>query len=118
MNAVVTGGASGIGAAIVERLARDGFRVFSLDSAPGVPPPRDAVTRLEVDVGSEEAVEAAEQCGVLAIPDIDLPRKLPDVLASWDAARRLFFCDESAPIGSPADVLASAPRGPAITCCA
>jgi 2-hydroxycyclohexanecarboxyl-CoA dehydrogenase len=56
VNVVVTGGASGIGAAIVERLARDGFRVFSFDLVPV--PAQGAVTR-EVDVGSEEAVEAA-----------------------------------------------------------
>ena len=44
------------------------------------------------------AIEAAEQCGVLAIPEIDEPEKLADALAGWDPARRLIFCDEAAAV--------------------
>jgi NAD(P)-dependent dehydrogenase (short-subunit alcohol dehydrogenase family) len=57
--AVVTGGASGIGAAIVERLAGSGLLVFSFDLSPGPAPGREGVTQLAVDVGSEKAVESA-----------------------------------------------------------
>lgn len=71
------------------------------------------VSRINLERMSANVIEAAEQCGVLAIPEIDAPRKLVDVLASWDAKRRLFFCDEAAPTASPADALKGLPRGPA-----
>jgi 16S rRNA (uracil1498-N3)-methyltransferase len=58
-------------------------------------------------------VEAAEQCGVLAIPAIDPPRKLGEVLAEWDPARRLIFCDEGAAVASPMDAFAEIGPGPA-----
>ncbi len=59
------------------------------------------------------AIEAAEQCGVLATPPVDTPRRLAEVLANWDANRRLIFCDEAAPTASPAEILGQLPRGPA-----
>jgi 16S rRNA (uracil1498-N3)-methyltransferase len=40
------------------------------------------------------AVEAAEQCGILAIPQVAAPRKLEDVLTDWPRDRRIIFCDE------------------------
>ncbi|TVQ58559.1 MAG: 16S rRNA (uracil(1498)-N(3))-methyltransferase [Rhodobacteraceae bacterium] len=56
------------------------------------------------------AVEAAEQCGVLSVPDIAEPRRLDAVLAAWPAERRLMFCDESG-AGRPAlDALADSRR--------
>jgi 16S rRNA (uracil1498-N3)-methyltransferase len=45
------------------------------------------------------AVEAAEQCGILAIPDIGAPEKLDAVLDAWPDGRALVFCDESAESG-------------------
>lgn len=47
------------------------------------------------------AVEAAEQCGVLWVPEVAEPKKLPDLLAGWDEKRLLVFADETAPIASP-----------------
>lgn len=41
------------------------------------------------------AIEAAEQCGRLAVPAIDDIRKLDQVLGAWDPAIPLFFCDEA-----------------------
>jgi 16S rRNA (uracil1498-N3)-methyltransferase len=40
------------------------------------------------------AVEAAEQCGILAIPRVAAPRRLEDLLADWPRERRIVFCDE------------------------
>ncbi|MDX3972670.1 16S rRNA (uracil(1498)-N(3))-methyltransferase [Shinella sp.] len=40
------------------------------------------------------AVEAAEQCGILAIPTVAAPRKLEDLLSDWPRERRIIFCDE------------------------
>jgi len=47
------------------------------------------------------AVEAAEQCGILAIPDIREPVRLIDLLESWDGNRRIIFCDEGADTNNP-----------------
>ncbi|AGB70175.1 MULTISPECIES: 16S rRNA (uracil(1498)-N(3))-methyltransferase [Rhizobium] len=39
-------------------------------------------------------IEAAEQCGILGIPDVAEPVKLTDLLASWPHERRIIYCDE------------------------
>lgn len=71
------------------------------------------VSRVNLERMRANAIEAAEQCGILAIPEIDPPRKLSDVLADWDTGRRLIFCDEAAPAASPVENLRVLPRGPA-----
>jgi 16S rRNA (uracil1498-N3)-methyltransferase len=48
-----------------------------------------SIERLEAN-----AVEAAEQCGILAIPTVAPPRKLDDLLGGWPRERRIIFCDE------------------------
>ncbi len=40
------------------------------------------------------AVEAAEQCGGVFVPDIAAPAPLTAVLADWEPGRALVFCDE------------------------
>ncbi len=47
------------------------------------------------------AIEAAEQCGILAVPEVMEPEKLDKVVAAWDPARLLVFCDEAADIAGP-----------------
>ena len=47
------------------------------------------------------AVEAAEQCGILAIPEVRDAQKFSPLLAGWDKERRLIFCDESAETNNP-----------------
>lgn len=47
------------------------------------------------------AVEAAEQCGILRVPEVREPEKLPQLLDSWDAGRLLIFADEQSPSRSP-----------------
>ncbi len=51
------------------------------------------------------AVEAAEQCGVLSIPEIRAPVALDALLSGWDAKRRLVFCDEDATTNNPLPAL-------------
>lgn len=51
------------------------------------------------------AVEAAEQCGILAIPEIGEPVKLDRLLAGWESGRRLVFCDEAAEGNNPLPIL-------------
>ncbi len=47
------------------------------------------------------AIEAAEQCGILCVPNIESPEKLPKLLENWDRHRLLIFADEQAPTASP-----------------
>jgi 16S rRNA (uracil1498-N3)-methyltransferase len=71
------------------------------------------VSRVNSERMAANVVEAAEQCGVLALPPVDPPRRLADALAGWDAGRRLVFCDEAAAVADPARTLGALPRGPA-----
>ncbi|MCJ2086852.1 16S rRNA (uracil(1498)-N(3))-methyltransferase [Methylobacterium sp. E-005] len=70
--------------------------------------------RVNMDRLRANAVEAAEQCGILAIPDCPAPERLPVVLAGFDPARLLVFCDEDAPVCDPVRALAGAadPQAP------
>jgi 16S rRNA (uracil1498-N3)-methyltransferase len=51
------------------------------------------------------AVEAAEQCGILWVPEVAEPQKLADILHAWDRERVLVFADEAAAVASPLDAL-------------
>lgn len=57
-------------------------------------------------------IEAAEQCGILAVPEVAEPVPLAAVLDGWEPARHLLFCDESGAAPPAARVLAEAPAGP------
>ena len=39
-------------------------------------------------------VEAAEQCGILGIPDVAEPVRLTELLERWPKERRIIYCDE------------------------
>ena len=39
-------------------------------------------------------VEAAEQCGILAVPEVAQPKRLADLLETWPRDRRIIYCDE------------------------
>lgn len=55
-------------------------------------------------------IEAAEQCGLLSVPDVAAPERLDRVLSGWDATRRIMFCDETMAGAGP--LLAGAEPGP------
>ncbi len=57
-------------------------------------------------------IEAAEQCGVLRIPEVHEPVSLDRLLDEWDATRRIIHCDEKAPIASPLEALRAIDPGP------
>jgi 16S rRNA (uracil1498-N3)-methyltransferase len=40
-------------------------------------------------------IEAAEQCGILGIPDVAEPVRLFDLLDGWSSDRRIIYCDEA-----------------------
>lgn len=50
-------------------------------------------------------VEAAEQCGILAIPRVEDAIKLDRLLWLWEPGRRLIFCDEGADTNNPIPAL-------------
>ncbi len=51
------------------------------------------------------AVEAAEQCGILAIPQVRDPMKLKDLLERWPSERRIIYCDEDSATQNPLPAL-------------
>jgi 16S rRNA (uracil1498-N3)-methyltransferase len=53
------------------------------------------------------AIEAAEQCGILWVPEVAEPEKLSSVLNAWDESRLLVFADEAARVVSPLAALAT-----------
>ncbi len=68
--------------------------------------------RVRVDRLRAHAIEAAEQCGLVSVPEVAEPVALDALLADWSAGRALMFCDESS-AGAPAsEVLRSAGPGP------
>ncbi len=58
------------------------------------------IDRLKANV-----IEAAEQCGNLAIPRVLETVKLDRVLWEWEPGRQLIFCDESATSNNPLPIL-------------
>jgi len=58
------------------------------------------------------AIEAAEQCGILWVPEIGAPMPFQTLLESWERERRLVFCDEAAEVASPLAALQELSPGP------
>jgi 16S rRNA (uracil1498-N3)-methyltransferase len=52
------------------------------------------------------AIEAAEQCGILSLPEIMPPLALERAITALEPERHLVFCDEDAPAGDPVTTLA------------
>ena len=51
--------------------------------------------RIRQDRLQAHAVEAAEQCGAVYVPEVAPLAKLGQVLRDWDEGRQLMFCDEA-----------------------
>lgn len=51
------------------------------------------------------AIEAAEQCGILAVPQVAAPQRLKDLLETWPRERRIIFCDEGDENQNPLPIL-------------
>jgi 16S rRNA (uracil1498-N3)-methyltransferase len=63
------------------------------------------VNRLKHDRLLANAIEAAEQCEVLSVPEVAQETSLDKLLDSWDSKRQLVLADESAPSSSPINAL-------------
>ena len=68
--------------------------------------------RVNLERMRANAIEAAEQCGILRLPEIAAPAKLAALLATWHVERRLIFCDEGTAVGNPVEALRALAPGP------
>jgi 16S rRNA (uracil1498-N3)-methyltransferase len=64
--------------------------------------------RVNLDRIRANAIEAAEQCGVLTLPHIGAPVSLEAALAQREPSRLLVFCDEDAEVKDPIAALQAA----------
>jgi 16S rRNA (uracil1498-N3)-methyltransferase len=72
------------------------------------------VARINLERMRANAIEAAEQCGILTLPEIAAPLAFDRMLAEREGARLLVFCDEDAEVKDPlAALVAARPAGSA-----
>jgi 16S rRNA (uracil1498-N3)-methyltransferase len=65
-----------------------------------------AVSKLNVERMKANAIEAAEQCGILTLPEIQSPLKLEALLETCEKkGRTIVFCDERAETSPPLKAL-------------
>jgi len=67
------------------------------------------VARVNLERMRANVIEAAQQCGVLAVPEVAEPVSFDEVVT--DASRLMVFCDEDAEVKDPVAALHAAPRG-------
>jgi len=70
------------------------------------------IGRINTDRMRANAIEAAEQCGLLNLPEFAPLERLDKIVTGWDPAWRLIFCDEAAPVADPLAALKAVPVGP------
>ncbi|MGH6845501.1 MAG: 16S rRNA (uracil(1498)-N(3))-methyltransferase [Methylocella sp.] len=78
---------------------------------------RTQASRINSERMHAHAIEAAEQCGILSIPEIAPAITLGALLGAWEKDRLLIFCDEDAPSCDPLAALrprADGKRPPAL----
>lgn len=68
---------------------------------------RTQTSRINNERMRAHTIEAAEQCGVLTIPEIAPAIGLGSLLDTWDKDRLLVFCDEDSPVSDPVAALRS-----------
>jgi 16S rRNA (uracil1498-N3)-methyltransferase len=68
------------------------------------------VARVSLERMRSNAVEAAEQCGILTLPEVAAPLPFAAMLAGREPDRLIVFCDEQADVSDPVATLAAARR--------
>jgi 16S rRNA (uracil1498-N3)-methyltransferase len=68
------------------------------------------VARVNLERMRANAIEAAEQCGILSIPEVVAPETLKRACADFEPDRLLVFCDEAAQVKDPVAAVAAARR--------
>lgn len=61
--------------------------------------------KLRQDKLAASIIDAAQQCGVLAVPELEPVRSLTAVLDGWDERLHLIFCDEHSEVRNPLEAL-------------
>lgn len=73
---------------------------------------RTQAARVNTERMRANAIEAAEQCGILCLPELLEPSPLDKTLANWPQDRALIFCDEDEGVADPVAKLRGAlPKG-------
>ena len=62
---------------------------------------RTVAERVNLERMRANAIEAAEQCNLVWVPEVLEPQKLDRVLAQWQKGRALVYCDETAGVADP-----------------
>ncbi len=70
------------------------------------------VQRINLDRMRANVIEAAEQCGILRLPDVFEPVRFEMAMSSLASDRTLIFCDEDADVSDPIVQLSKVKRGP------
>jgi len=70
------------------------------------------VKRVNVERMQANAIEAAEQCGILGIPEVAEPMTFNRAIAARKPDRLLVFCDEDAEVKNPINALAAGRESP------
>lgn len=71
-----------------------------------------AMRKINLERLAANTIEAAEQCGMITLPEIDAVQPLADCLRAWPSDRHLVFCDEAAAHSDPLKTLTSIGPGP------
>ena len=69
------------------------------------------VQRVNLERMRANAIEAAEQCGILNVAEVGAPLALDALVRDWVPERLLVFCDEDAEVTDPVEALAAARTG-------
>ncbi len=66
---------------------------------------RSIAGRVNLERMRANAVEAAEQCNLVFVPEVFEPMPLAKLISGWQPARCLVFCDETLGLRNPLDAL-------------
>jgi 16S rRNA (uracil1498-N3)-methyltransferase len=66
---------------------------------------RTQSTRVNLERMRANAIEAAEQCGILSVPEILEEQSFSKAINGLEKDRLVIFCDEGAPIANPVEAL-------------
>jgi 16S rRNA (uracil1498-N3)-methyltransferase len=69
---------------------------------------RTQAGRVNLERMQANAIEAAEQCGILSVPTIREGEDLGPAIRALEPERLLVFCDEDAPLADPVEALRAA----------
>lgn len=68
---------------------------------------RTQSTRVNLERMRSNAIEAAEQCGIMSIPEVRDEMNFDKFINVLEKDRLIVFCDESAPVSNPVQALSS-----------